>query len=105
MMYSISSQICSDEQGNGKLSFNIDLEVILNEKSHSDRPTPHAKKEIAEEIQRNLYKSLPKNRSEEKQMSPEYSQGLVQNPLKVEDFQALGEEEKEEEELLVHDDE
>ena len=50
-MYSISSQIGTEEQGICKLSYNIDLEDILNEKSHSERPTPHAKREeIAEYI-------------------------------------------------------
>ena len=51
MMYSISSQICPEEQGDFKMRFNIDLEVILNEKPCSEKPTPCAKKqEIAEYI-------------------------------------------------------
>ena len=77
MMYSISSQICHEEQGAFKIRLNIDLEELLYEKSNSERPTPCAKKEeIAEYIQKNLYDLLPKNRSEENKMSPENRQGL-----------------------------
>ena len=91
MMYSISSQICPEEQGDFQMRFNIDLEVILNEKPCSEKPTPCAKKqEIAEYIQRNLYENLPRHSSEANNQTPESRQDLHV---------------KEEEALLAHDDE
>ena len=65
MMYSISSQVCPAEQGNFKVCHGIDLEDIFNENSISARPTPKAKKYSDEYLKRYIYKSLPKNKSEE----------------------------------------
>ena len=103
--YSISSQICPEE-GNFKLRYNIDFLEIMDEKSCSERPTPHAKTgEIAEYIQESIYSGKLKNKSEIKQSSPEYTEGLHKSSLEVEDLKEQSDEEDKEENLLLQDEE
>ena len=61
--YSMSSQVCPNEQNNFKIKYGIDLDAILKDGSTSERPTPCAKKdEIANYCDKHKFGSM-KNRS------------------------------------------